>query len=109
MSCAPWRPATTAMCASCTAPCGARDSPVCRAGRIAVAGLVVLVATLGGCRSPLPPPAKPAPVPPTTAAPPPSPASVLRGDEIIVAGYRFSTGTRVVTWLEPGGYDGHAK
>jgi N-acetyl-anhydromuramyl-L-alanine amidase AmpD len=31
-----------------------------------------------------------------------------RGDEIIVAGRRFATGTRVVTWLEPGGYDGHA-
>jgi N-acetyl-anhydromuramyl-L-alanine amidase AmpD len=31
-----------------------------------------------------------------------------RGDEIIVAGKRFATGTRVVTWLEPGGYDGYA-
>jgi N-acetyl-anhydromuramyl-L-alanine amidase AmpD len=31
-----------------------------------------------------------------------------RGDEIIVAGRRFATGTRVVTWLEPGGYNGYA-
>ena len=31
---------------------------------------------------------------------------VERGDEIIVAGQRFATGTRVVTWLEPGGYNG---
>jgi N-acetylmuramoyl-L-alanine amidase len=26
-----------------------------------------------------------------------------------LAGQRFPAGTRVVTWLEPGGYDGHAK
>jgi len=30
-----------------------------------------------------------------------------RGDEIIVAGQLFHTGTRVVTWLEPGGYDAY--
>jgi len=31
----------------------------------------------------------------------------VEGDEIIVAGKRFHTGTRVVTWLEPGGYNGY--
>jgi len=30
-----------------------------------------------------------------------------RGDEIIVAGKRFATGTRVVTWLERSGYNGY--
>jgi N-acetyl-anhydromuramyl-L-alanine amidase AmpD len=35
--------------------------------------------------------------------------AVVGGDEIIVAGRKFHTGTRVVTWLEPGGYDGQAK
>src|SRR3954463_8266950 len=30
-----------------------------------------------------------------------------KGDEIIVAGQRFHTGTRVVTWMEPGGYDAY--
>ncbi len=30
-----------------------------------------------------------------------------KGDEIIVAGQRFHTGTRVITWMEPGGYDGY--
>lgn len=30
-----------------------------------------------------------------------------QGDEIIVAGQRFHTGTRVITWMDPGGYDGY--
>ncbi len=30
-----------------------------------------------------------------------------RGDEIIVAGQLFHTGTRVVTWMDPGGYDAY--
>ncbi|HWA86373.1 MAG TPA: N-acetylmuramoyl-L-alanine amidase, partial [Opitutus sp.] len=30
------------------------------------------------------------------------------GDEIIVAGKRFHTGTRVITWQDPGGYNGYA-
>jgi len=29
------------------------------------------------------------------------------GDEIVVAGQFFHTGTRVVTWMEPGGYDAY--
>lgn len=31
----------------------------------------------------------------------------IPGDEIVVAGQRFHTGTRVVTWHEPGGYNGY--
>src|SRR5262245_47731080 len=27
------------------------------------------------------------------------------GDEIVVAGQMFHTGSRVVTWMDPGGYD----
>ncbi len=37
---------------------------------------------------------------------PGSPAK-RKGDEIIVAGQLFHTGTRVVTWMEPGGYDAY--
>jgi N-acetyl-anhydromuramyl-L-alanine amidase AmpD len=43
-----------------------------------------------------------APAPPPVVRP-----SVAGEDDIIVAGKRFSTGTRVVTWLERGGYDAH--
>jgi N-acetyl-anhydromuramyl-L-alanine amidase AmpD len=32
----------------------------------------------------------------------------IPGDEIIAAGQRFHTGTRVVTWLESNGYNGYA-
>src|SRR3954463_3974043 len=30
-----------------------------------------------------------------------------RGDEIVVAGQLFHTGTRVITWMDPGGYDAY--
>lgn len=30
-----------------------------------------------------------------------------KGDEIIVCGQLFHTGTRVITWMDPGGYDGY--
>ncbi len=30
-----------------------------------------------------------------------------KGDEIIVAGRMLHTGTRVITWMDPGGYDGY--
>lgn len=33
--------------------------------------------------------------------------AVGREDEIVVAGQRFHTGTRIVTWLEPGGYSAY--
>lgn len=52
----------------------------------AIAALLVLAA--GGCRSYSP--------------------QAIPGDEIIVAGERFHTGTRVITWHSPGGYDGYA-
>jgi hypothetical protein len=37
------------------------------------------------------------------------PGALLKrqGDEIIVAGQLFHTGTRVVTWMDPGGYDAY--
>lgn len=37
----------------------------------------------------------------------PKAPSVRKGDEIIVAGEIFHTGTRVVTWLDPQGYDAY--
>ncbi len=39
----------------------------------------------------------------------PQPGALLKrqGDEIIVAGQLFHTGTRVVTWLDPHGYDAY--
>jgi Negative regulator of beta-lactamase expression len=51
---------------------------------VVVSGLLLLAA---GCRSYSP--------------------RAVAGDEIIVAGKRFHTGTRVVTWMEPGGYNGY--
>ncbi len=33
----------------------------------------------------------------------------VAGDEIVVAGKRFHIGTRVVTWMEAGGYNGYPK
>ncbi len=52
---------------------------------LAAAGLILLA----GCATR---PGKPAP---------------RKGDEIVVAGQLFHTGTRVVTWMEPGGYDAY--
>jgi len=57
--------------------------------RVLLAVILGAFVALSGCRTP-----------PVYAAP--------AGDEIIVAGKRFSTGTRVVTWREPGGYNGYA-
>jgi len=39
----------------------------------------------------------------------PSPGSVLKrsGDEIVVAGQLFHTGTPVITWMDPHGFDGY--
>ncbi len=39
--------------------------------------------------------------------PQPGAAEPRRGDEIVVAGQFFHTGTRVVTWMDPGGYDAY--
>ena len=53
--------------------------------------LAALAFQLAGCRT----------APRTGAAAP------RTGDEIIVAGVPFHTGTRVVTWMDPGGYDAY--
>lgn len=59
-------------------------------GRFRVRGIaVLLLLAAGGCRTYSPP--------------------AIPGDEIIVAGQRFHTGTRVVTWHEPGGYNGYVE
>ncbi len=55
---------------------------------VALAGLAV---ALAGCQT--------VETPGTLAA--------RKGDEIIVAGQLFHTGTRVVTWMDPGGYDAY--
>ena len=60
----------------------------CR-GSLAAAALIPLL--LAGCRT----------------APKPGTFAPRRGDEIIVAGQPFHTGTRVVTWMDPGGYDAY--
>jgi N-acetyl-anhydromuramyl-L-alanine amidase AmpD len=39
--------------------------------------------------------------------PPIGKENARRGDEIVVAGKFFHTGTRVVTWMDPGGYDAY--
>lgn len=89
---------------NCIAPCGVRDLSVCRAGKRTVLAVVAALAVVwAGCHSP--PPLKP--TSPATQAGPVEKASG-HGDEIIAAGKRFATGTRVVTWLEPGGYNGYA-
>lgn len=52
----------------------------------------------------------PAAAPATAAAAPlPLPAEgvVRTGDEIVVAGHFFHTGTRVITWRDPGGYNAY--
>src|SRR3984957_2333534 len=39
--------------------------------------------------------------------PPPGTAETRKGDEIVAAGQFFHTGTRVVLWMDPGGYDAY--
>ena len=53
-------------------------------------GLVLLLGLLAGCRT----------AAPGTIAP-------RHGDEIVVAGQMVHTGTRVVLWMDPGGYDAY--
>jgi len=82
-----------------------------------VAALVV-TALLGGCSTAAPVAVKPQPAPvpvavkeTATPSPPavvrPYPGPLVAGDEIIVAGRRFHTGTRIVTWQEPGGHNAY--
>lgn len=71
-------------------------------GRPARAAWLLFVLGAGampGCRT-IPPVPQPVPV----VAPKPE---VPAGDEIIVAGRRFPTGTRVITWLERDGYNAY--
>src|SRR4051812_26711209 len=112
MSCAPWKPATTRTSVNCTALCGAKALSVCRVAKNTAFAVVTLLAVAwAGCHSAPPPRSQPPPKPPklTSHAAEAGPVEKAsgRGDEIIVAGKRFATGTRVVTWLEPGGYDGY--
>jgi N-acetylmuramoyl-L-alanine amidase len=43
----------------------------------------------------------------TSCRTPPGAPLTRTGDEIVVAGQLFHTGTRVVTWMDPGGYDAY--
>jgi N-acetyl-anhydromuramyl-L-alanine amidase AmpD len=54
------------------------------------AAVAVLILVTGGC-----------------AAPRPGALASRRGDEIVVAGQFFHTGTPVVLWMDPGGYDAY--
>ncbi len=90
--------------------------------RIRAAAAVAVIGLAAGCSSPAPvapspKPAVAAAVPKDLATPPPTPIEpvavppyrgpAVAGDEIIVAGRRFHTGTRVVTWEEPGGHNAY--
>ncbi len=55
----------------------------------AALGLLAATVVFSGCRTP------------------PGKLSARKGDEIIVAGQLFHTGTPVVTWMDPGGYDAY--
>jgi N-acetyl-anhydromuramyl-L-alanine amidase AmpD len=61
-----------------------------RAANLAFAAAALLLVS-AGCRT----------------APKPGAAAPHRGDEIVAAGQFFHTGTRVVLWMEPGGYDAY--
>lgn len=68
---------------------------------------VGLLLGLGACRAPAP--LAPDPFEGPGAVTEREPASAPRvGDEIVIAGQRFSTGVPVVLWSDPGGYDGYA-
>src|SRR5262245_13907606 len=67
-----------------------RHKRSCFRPRLLAACLLAMAASTG-CQSFLPP---------GTSAP-------RRGDEIVVAGQFIHTGTRVVLWMDPGGYDAY--
>jgi N-acetylmuramoyl-L-alanine amidase len=60
--------------------------------RLRMVGLVIFIVVNGCC-----------------VKPPPRPGTLLgrAGDEIVVCGQFFHTGATVVTWMDPGGYDGY--
>jgi len=79
------------------------DRPVARRTTVLLA-----VLALAGCRTPTPAPTPGPPKPAAVVAAPAPPAPPVRhDDEIIIAGRRFHTGTTVVTWMDPGGYDAY--
>ncbi len=59
--------------------------------------VLVFVAALGGCARESRPP----------AVTQPGPVHDRSGDEIVIAGQLFDTGTPVVLWTDPGGYDAY--
>jgi len=70
---------------------------------------LLVMALLTGCQHAPPPAPAPTPAPSTKLVAPVLPVEAPKppiplGDVIIVAGQRFVTGTRVVTWLEKGAY-----
>ena len=56
-----------------------------------VLSLLLLASLFAGCKT----------------APRPGAFEPRKGDEIVVAGQFVHTGTRVVTWMDPGGYDAY--
>jgi N-acetyl-anhydromuramyl-L-alanine amidase AmpD len=85
------------------------------------AATLALVTLFCGCSAPVAKPVVVTPAKPPVeepkdlAVPPPAALAVrpyrgpaVTGDEIIVAGQRFHTGTRVVTWSESGGHNAYA-
>jgi len=68
-------------------------------GLVGVIGLCIL---MGGCTGSRP--AGPA----GQATSSSRPAEQRKGDEIVAAGHRFHTGTPVVLWTDPGGYNAYA-
>lgn len=64
-------------------------------------GVAVMLLLAAGCRT-LPPP-EPAEPPVALAE-----VAMRQGEEIVVAGRFFPTGTRVITWLDDGGFNAHA-
>src|ERR1035441_2648188 len=58
---------------------------------IQILSVLSVAALLAGCKT----------------APQPGTFATRRGDEIVIAGQFVHTGTRVVLWMDPGGYDAY--
>lgn len=82
---------STARSASMVSQLCHRDKPA----RLILAALVLGVGLFSGCQ--------------TATAPGSSPQAKRQDDVVIVAGQRYHTGTRVITWQEPGGYNAYQK
>ena len=64
-------------------------SPLCRSTHVVY--LAIALAVFTGCKT----------------VPRPGAFAPRAGDEIVVAGQFVHTGTRVVLWMDPGGYDAY--